>query len=206
MKVLVLGANGKVGSLVSAALLARGHTVIAGVHKNTTAVPKNAVITPITITNQASMLHALKGVDAVVCALSSWQARHHNILSAAMQTLIPAMQQAGVNRIVSISGDMARLPHERVPFFVTLFHTVAFGVIRKVVHDSEDHLRQLQQSNLSWTVLRPTIMTSAKNSAYTLKTTHPMFPLIPRAAVVASIADLVEGGGYNQKAPFIAKA
>lgn len=203
MKILILGANGNVGSRVTRELIARGHTVIAGIHTQKNNLPKEVTATTIAINDPASLAASMAGVDAVVCALSSWHAPHHNVLSTAMHAVIPAMHHAGVQRIVSISGDVARAPGEAPSFFTRLFHLLAFGAIKKIVLDSEDHIRQLYESNLDWTVIRPTAMTSAVSPRYKLQKTHPSSLFIPRAAVVASIADLIESGDHLHEAPFI---
>ena len=203
MNVVVLGANGRVGSRVVSELLARGHTVTAGVHKNRDNVPAGATIIPVDINDTASINKLLRGADAVVCALSSWSSPNSNVLSTAMRGVIPAMHVASITRIVSISGDIARLPAEKPPLLIRLFHALKIGFIRKVVDDSETHLRQLSESSLAWTVIRPGIMTSSKNSNYILKPKHPLGLFIPRAAVVTSIVDLVESNSHLRQAPFI---
>lgn len=205
MNVLILGANGHVGSRITHELIARGHTVVASVHRNKANVPKEATVIALNIQNQAEVEQALTGIDAVVCALSSWHAPDHNILGMAMRSVIPAMQHTGVRRIISISGDIARLPGEKPNWFVKLFHQVAFGPVRRVVADSEDHLRQLYESSLDWTVIRPTIMTSANDRRYTLLQRHPRNLTIPRAAVVACIVDLIEASNHIHEAPFLGR-
>ena len=206
MKILVLGANGRVGSSVVAQLLERGHSVVAAVHYNDANVPAQATVQRIEITSRESIEAALEGCDGVVCALSSWAAPKHDVLATAMSTLIPAMEKAGIKRVVSISGDVARTPRERVPLAIKLFHVCAFGPIKKVITDSEKHIQLLNESSLDWTVLRPGIMTAVPRPSYTLRPTHPPSITIPRAAVVESLVDLVESGEYVRQAPYIARA
>lgn len=203
MKVFILGANGHVGSQVAGELLKRGHAVLAVVHKNSGKVPADAQILHVDIGNTPALADVLQDVNAVVCALSSWHAPHHDVLSTAMKSVIPAMEQAGVTRIVTISGDVARVPGEMPSVMTKLFHAAAFGVVRAVVEDSEDHVRQLSESTLDWTAIRPTTMTSSRRTLYRLQMTHPWNLSVPRAAVVQAIADLVELGKYARQAPFV---
>lgn len=203
MKVLVLGANGRVGSKVALLLLERGHSVVAAVHSRSTNVPKQALVCKVDIADRSSVMAALDGCDAVVCALSSWNAPDHSVLGSAMKTVVPAMHSKGVRRIVSISGDVARVEGETVPFFIRLFHVFAFGAIRAVITDSEKHIDLLRQSDLAWTVIRPGVMTSAQRPQYRLVKSHPLSLTIPRAAVVESIVDLIESGDYSGQAPFL---
>ena len=203
MKIVILGANGKVGSRVAAKLLEHGHTVIAGVHKNTARVPSGAHTVMIDINNQESIVTALQNADAVVCALSTWASPDKQVLSTAMKSLIPALQSANIKRIVSISGNVARVPNETPGLFVRIFHTFTFGVIRKVIEDSEKHIAMLDESGLEWTVLRPSIMTPADKPAFAFRSKPSLYPFVSRAAVVAGIVDLIENSSYIYEAPFI---
>ncbi|MBI3889244.1 SDR family oxidoreductase [Candidatus Saccharibacteria bacterium] len=206
MKILVLGANGRVGSKVVASLLGRGHSVVAAVHKSHANVPEAAEVFQINLEDRESIEKAIIGCDAVVCALSSWNAPKHDVLATAMKIIIPIMEASGVKRIVSISGDVARVEGENISLPIRLFHIFAFGPIRQVITDSEEHISLLGKSKLDWTVLRPGIMTSAEHGNYTLRSSHPFSITIPRAAVVESIVDLVESDSYVRAAPFIARS
>lgn len=203
MNILILGANGHVGSQVAGELLTRGHTVLAAVHKNSDKVPADAQIVHVDVQDEAALVDVLQGADAVVCALSSWHEPQHDVLSTAMRSVIPAMERAGVARIVTISGDVARVPDETPSLMTKMFHAVAFGAVRAVVEDSEDHVCQLHESTLNWTAIRPTPMTSSRRTSYHLQPTHPWSLSVPRAAVVQAIADLVESGKYARQAPFV---
>lgn len=203
MNILILGANGNVGSQVAYELISRGHTVVAGIHKNDSNIPPKAIVRTIDIRDKALILEALHGMDAVVCALSSWQASKHDVLSSAMKVIIPAMEQTGVKRIVSVSGDITVLPDETPGLMVKVIRKLLFGTVRKVVKDSEDHLHQLYASSLDWTVLRPTVMSDSDDSGYILSKTHPKSLFIPRVAVVRAIADLIEQNSHIHEAPYI---
>lgn len=203
MHVLVLGANGKVGSRVAAKLLESGHTVTAGVHKSSSHVPNGAHVTTIDITDQQSMAIALRNVDAVVCTLSTWASPDKQVLSTAMESLVPAMQSTNVKRIVSISGNVARVPGETPGLFIRIFHAFKFGIIRKVIEDSEKHIAMLDRSDLDWTVIRPGIMASADEPAFSFCDTPSMNPFVSRTAVVMSIVDLIEINSHIHEAPFV---
>jgi putative NADH-flavin reductase len=206
MKLLVLGANGKVGSRVCSELLERGHTVIASVHKSDSAVPKAATIHRTDLHDKSSVEEALKGCDAVICALSSWKSPDHDVLSSTMKTVVPAMEREGVRRIVSISGNVARLPNETPSLPLRVFHALLFGVPKQVIADSENHIAQLVSSHLDWTVIRPGIMTDSQHASYQLQLKPSRAMTIPRAAVVASLVDLVESSEFVHEAPYITRS
>lgn len=203
MKIVILGANGRVGSRVAAELLRRGHEVTAVLHKRNTRVPEGAKSICADLRNTQQVETILHDADAVVCALSSWHTPTHDALSSAMQVVIPVMETRGIRRIVSISGDIADVPGEKLSLRKKIVHRLTFGVVKKVIEDSETHITLLDKSSLDWTVVRPGIMTSSSRTSYQLQEKHPIIPLISRSAVVQAVADLVETSDFNKQSPYI---
>jgi putative NADH-flavin reductase len=105
MKITVFGANGNVGRLVVENALHQGHEVIAFIHGDNPfkASDKLSVIKG-DIYNQKDVEKALNGSQAVISTLGSWGTPNKNILSAGMKNIIPKMQDAGINRIISLTG------------------------------------------------------------------------------------------------------
>lgn len=97
MKVAIIGISGRVGSRVAAELLARGHQV-TGIERNPA---KGGGFAGVTIkrgdATQPSMLAPLiKGNDAVISAA--------RFQTSDASTLIAAMKQAGVKRLLVVGG------------------------------------------------------------------------------------------------------
>jgi uncharacterized protein YbjT (DUF2867 family) len=131
MTILVSNANGKVGHEVATALLAAGQSVRIGaraVDKAKAAFP-GARIIELDFARPATLAAAVNGVDAV------FSATPYELLPKAEQELIAAAKSAGVERFVKLS---------------------AMGVEGD---PSSPHMlaeKALEESGLSWTVLRPT--------------------------------------------------
>jgi putative NADH-flavin reductase len=202
MKIVVFGASGKVGRLVVEELLRRGHEVTAFVHKTPVAESPNLSIAKGDIYNRAEVEAAVKGHDAVVSTLGSWGTERKNVQSTAMQRIVPAMETAGVSRIVSVTGHAARVPGDKPGMFTRLMRVAAVGFAPKILRDGEDHIAILAGSSLVWTVVRSGIMTKSDSEAYALSGRSPS-QFISRRAVASALVDLVESSEWPMRAPFI---
>ena len=204
MNIVVFGANGRVGRLVVQQLVDQRHTVTAFVHSD----PKQKVagVTYISgdVHDKGNVRDALEGTEVVISALGSWGTKGKDILSSAMQNLIPLMEEMGVRRIVSLTGADAKLPKEPVPLPAKLSR-FAFGLIAgKVLRDGEAHLRLLSSSGLDWTVLRSSIMNEKRGMGYTLLETPPApWSKIHRYAVARAMVEQIEDTKHIRQAPYL---
>jgi putative NADH-flavin reductase len=203
MKIVVFGATGRVGKLVSRELVRRGHDVTVFVHSTQ---PEDEDTRQVSgdIYDRESVEKALAGQNAIVCTLSSWKTEKHNVLSTAMQSIVPAAEKAGIERLVSVTGQGAGIPGEKVGPFTRLGRAAALLVFPKVQRDGEDHIAILAASKLNWTVVRSSLMTDGDSEAYILHGRSGDLT-ISRHAVARAMADLVESGEWPRRAPFTRK-
>ncbi|MDB5182173.1 MAG: NmrA family protein [Candidatus Saccharibacteria bacterium] len=209
MHITVFGANGKVGRLVVKTALGHGHSVTAFVHSNSSfSHHPHLTIYRGDIHNPQSVSKAISGADAVVSTLGSWHAPRKDILSSGMQTIIPAMQQYGVRRIVSLTGADARMSGDEMSRWHRITHACLFLFARKVLRDAEEHIRLLQASHLDWTVIRsPVMIEFGDPKKYFLDTLRPMpWHTIHRKSVVESIIMEIEQPSASSTAPYICRA
>jgi nucleoside-diphosphate-sugar epimerase len=107
MKILVLGATGGTGRLIVRDALAKGHSVVALVRSKATAPDlPGADVVEGDARNEAAILRALNGCDAVVSALGTGITpfREVTLLSVATPALVAAMTRSGVRRLVCITA------------------------------------------------------------------------------------------------------
>jgi putative NADH-flavin reductase len=205
MLIVIFGASGKVGRLAVDEALARGHQVRAFVHSHS-GLPSNPQLTIIRgdIHRSDDVSRAIYGCQAVVSALGSWGTASKDIVSSGMRHIIPAMQAAGVERIISLTGADARDSDDHPTALQHFSHSLARLAAGKILADGEEHIRLLRHSQLDWTVLRSPVMTNSARIFYKLSL-RPLKPwqTIPRKAVVKALLDQVEGPAYSQAAPFI---
>jgi putative NADH-flavin reductase len=208
MQVTVFGANGKVGRLVVARLLENDHDVVAFIHSSSSLpVHPNLRLARGDVHEENDIERAISGSQAVISCLSSWHTPDKNILSSAMQRLIPAMSQQGISRVISLTGCGAFAPTDIPTFFDKTHHAVLNMIAPKILRDGEEHIRLLLESSLDWIVVRSPVMNEYGSTKYSLQEKLPS-PLqtINRQAVADALVNLLEDSAYSRTAPCIVRA
>jgi uncharacterized protein YbjT (DUF2867 family) len=173
MKVLVLGATGGVGRHVVPLAQAAGHTVTVLSRSSSYAAPAGVRVVIGEVLQGAGLAEALAGQDAVLCSIGQQRKNPANPWSASLSApdlveqaakrLVPAMQAAGVKRIVAVSaggvGDSAPQLNVVMKFFL------ATTMIGDAYRDLGRMEQVLAGSGLDWVCPRPTRLTNGKRSA-----------------------------------------
>lgn len=209
MKVIVFGANGKVGSKIVSKLLNDHHSVVAFVHSgNNLPERENLTIIEGDVHDSKTVNNAIQGNDAVVSALGSWNTATKDIQVAGMKNIIAAMKASGIERVVSLTGSGARDSKDKPSLFATLNRIAILLVAKKVFKDGENHIGLLHESKLAWTVVRsPAMIESTKKSGFELTTNSPSpWATIVRDDVAQAMAELVTNRDWLQSSPFIIKS
>ena len=209
MHITVFGANGRVGSLVVAEAARRGHTIRAFVYSTSENIAphKDVQVIKGDATNIQDILPALQNTDVVVNCLGSWGTKTKDVQTQAMKAIIPAMKQQGIQRIVSLTGAEAHASSDKITLANRISHTLFSLFAGKILADGENHLQQLEQSGLGWTVVRSPAMTNkGKGSGYKFTGKRPsLIATIRRDSVAQALLDLVESNEYIKQSPFLTK-
>ena len=136
MRVLILGATGRVGSLALDHALAADHEVRALVRD-----PGRLEVGPgLTVLGghigDASVVGgAMRGVDAVIAAVGprANTIEDERALEAGMRNVVAAMDDAGVRRLVALSGAGIDVPGDRKPWLDRVASRVVRRMARHVV-------------------------------------------------------------------------
>lgn len=162
--VLVIGASQGIGMETVKAALAVGHRVRAfarSANKIELSAP-NLERRPGDALNGHDIEAALVGVDVVVQALGVPFRDLFGpvrLFSDATNILVPAMEKAGVRRLVTVTGFGAGdsrdaiSPLQRVPF------RLVFG---RAYDDKDAQETRIRRSRLEWTLVRPGVLTGGK--------------------------------------------
>ncbi|KRL12770.1 SDR family oxidoreductase [Schleiferilactobacillus perolens] len=154
MKVLVIGAHGKVAQLLIPKLVAAGHTVIGGVHNT----DQNAAIeklgaTPIIfdlLGPVEKMAAAMQSVDAIVFSAGAGGRGYDQTILIDLDGAVKSMEaakMAGVRRYVMVSSGASN-------------HRETWGnAIRPYMAAKFYADRELKRSALDYTIIRPGILT-----------------------------------------------
>lgn len=205
MQITVFGASGKVGRLVTSLATQQGYTVVAFVHAHNPFIENDQLsIVEGDIHNLADVVRALNGSEAVISTLGSWGTKNKDILSSAMQTIIPGLQTSNTKRIVTLTGADALLGSEKPHLLQRMSRTGIKLVAPKILLDGEEHLRSLAASGLDWTTIRSPIMNNFGSSKYHLKLQWPLpIRTINRQAVAQALVDQVGRTDFMKQAPTI---
>lgn len=201
----VFGANGHIGQLLVAYALSEGYAVRAFVHTHNT-LPQHPDLTIIAgdIYNESDVTNAIAGSDAVLSALSSWGTARKNVLTSAMEYIVPAMKSQGITRIISLTGAEARARGDDF----SVIHRLAHGLIAliggAVLRDGEAHIQVLEQSGLDWVVIRSPIMNARANDIYTVNMSRPLpWASVSRQAVASAMIAELAHEHHSQQALYI---
>lgn len=207
MKVIVFGASGRVGKLVVDELLKRGYPTTAVVFsKDNMEFPGGVRVLQLDVHDDLLVREAVKGHDIVISCLGSWGTKTKDVLSAGMQSIVPAMKHWRIKRIISLTGADARYAEDQPPLASRLARPVLKIITPKILADGEKHLSLLTASPLQWTVIRSPIMKDGEVVAYKLNN-HGCKPWesITRVSVVKAIVDEIENDQHIRQAPILHK-
>jgi uncharacterized protein YbjT (DUF2867 family) len=155
MNVILFGATGNIGRLVTDELLKAGHKVTAFAR-----TPENLKIQDYSlryhkgnVLEPKDVFEAVDGHDAVVIALGAGMSRTSTVRSQGTLNIVNAMQAKGIRRLVCQSTLGAHESWSNLDFW---WKYVMFGALLKPVF--KDHELQetiVRASGLDWTIVRP---------------------------------------------------
>lgn len=160
MKILVLGVTGRTGHQVAAQALAQGHAVTALV-RSPAALPitdeRLRVVTGDTTRDQSAVAEAVRGQDVVVSALgrrNSFKSEH--LIERSMRVVVPAMEAAGVRRLILVSAFGVGESHRDAPLLPRIMYRL---LLRDIFADKKAAEDQVKRSGLDWTIVYPVLLT-----------------------------------------------
>lgn len=152
MKVIVFGATGSLGAHVVKSLLAKGHSV-TGFSRSAPSGDDGDGITMLRgdVLNQVDVQRAVKGQDAVVCALGAGM--KGEIRTKGTEIIVESMKEAGVKRLICLSSLGVGDSESVLNFW---WRWVMFGLLlRAAFADHHSQEAVVRQSGLDWTIVRP---------------------------------------------------
>ncbi|NER35406.1 MAG: SDR family oxidoreductase [Oscillatoria sp. SIO1A7] len=164
MKLVIFGATGTVGCQVVQQALEQGHAVTAfarNLAKLDLQHPRLSFAQGDVMDSEA-VEQAIRGQDAVVCVLGSGKKLTGKIRSEGTQQIIQAMEKVGVSRLICQSTLGAGDSWSNLDFY---WKYVMFGfILRQVFADHERQEALVKNSNLDWTIVRPSAFTDGPHT------------------------------------------
>ena len=155
MRILILGATGRVGSLIVNHALRDGHEVTVLVRDpGKVQACEGLTVHEGNACNAADVRRAVEGQDAIISALNTDKT---TTLSDSMPLIIEAMREFDVRRIVTV-GTAGILQSRTEP---ELLRYQSNESRRRLTRAAEEHHRVytlLQASTLDWTIVCPTYL------------------------------------------------
>ncbi|HJV16355.1 MAG TPA: NAD(P)H-binding protein [Bacillales bacterium] len=160
MNICLLGATGRVGSVILENALRDNHSIQALVRdpKKLLIKSQNLHIIKGNALNRQNISEAICGSDVVVSALNTDK---NTLLSESMPIIIEQMRIQQIRRIITI-GTAGILQARSEP---NLYRFQSSESKRKTTKDAEEHLKaflHLKESGLDWTVVCPTYLPLGK--------------------------------------------
>ena len=196
MRIVIFGANGQTGRLLTEQALAAGHDVAAVTRR-----PAGFPVTHDRLAVVAADVHdppavdrAVDGADVVLSALGVPFARKQiTVYSEGVGNIIAAMSRHGVRRLVVVSSS-ATEPHHHAdggfllnrvlqPLVTATIGKTAYADMRRMEH-------LVRGSDLEWTIMRPSGLFDAPGgTAYELHEDQAPGIFTSRAGLAASMLD-----------------
>ncbi len=206
MRVLILGATGRVGSLALERALAADHAVVAIVRDPGAlrAEPGLSVLGG-DIANALVVGGAMRGVDAVIAALGPRgnTIENERALEAGMRHVVAAMDDAGVRRLVALSGAAIDVPGDRKPWPDRVASRVVRRMARHVVGAKQREYDVFSAADIDWTALRPPLVTDGPPQGYRLDLRLKAGARVRRADVASALVDQLTDSRFHRGAPFV---
>lgn len=208
MRLLVLGASGGVGRRVVAAALARGWSVRAQTRDATRIAPTDGVeIVEADPTDAARMTALVEGCDAVVFALGVDRLGPTTLFSDATRALLWAMAQAGVRRLVAVTGVGAGETRGHGGW---VYDRVIFPLFTRHRYADKDRQEALiRDSGLDWVIVRPAPFAATSGDApletHVTVADDLTLTAITREEVARFAVQQVESDAFLRQAVFIGR-
>ncbi len=206
MRVLLLGATGRIGSLCLSTALADGHDVVALVRQpERVASDDRLKLVAGDTQDSVALARAADGVDAVLAAMGprANTPEEEAALEQGMRTVVATMRSLGIRRVVTLSGAGVSIPGDEKPVVDRLMSKLVGRFARHVLGAKQREYEVLAGSDLEWTALRPPLVTDGATAGYRLDLRLTPGARVRRADVAQALVDQLEDRTYLARAPFV---
>lgn len=207
MKLTVIGASRGIGRKVVDEALERGHIVRALSRNMTTVGIEAEGFTALDgdATNATDMAQAIEGADAVILTLGVPKdmrvLKATTLFSDATGTLIAAMNDAGIKRLLTVTGFGAGDSADKLSTPERFAQKTFLG---RAYADKNLQEQLIRDSDLDWTIARPGILSdNRKSNAYKVLVEKETWRngLINRADVADFLVTAAETASYIHQTP-----
>ncbi|OBG38412.1 NAD(P)-dependent oxidoreductase [Mycobacterium sp. E3198] len=205
MHIVIFGANGVTGRLLTRRALDAGHSAIA-----VTRQPDDFPITDPRLTiagadvRRDGLAGIVAGADAVLSTLGvPFTRRPVDTYSVGTRNIVNAMREASANRLVVVSSTGAQPARGRrdAPLALRLFEPIIAHTIGKTVYGDIREMEALvRDSRLDWTIVRPSgLFDLPRVTNYLAGEVEPVGAFTARTDLADYLVKLAEDGAARRK-------
>lgn len=207
-KIALFGATGLTGRQFLEQALAAGHEVVALVRNPAKLDVKSHSITIIQgdVLDAQAVLRTVQGTDLVISLFGHVKGSPEWLQTHGTQNILTAMEQAGVRRIISLSGGGLPFPEKDKPKFPDLLiRTIMKIAVPKVLNDAIRHHQVLAASDRQWVIVRgPRLTNEPARGSYRVGWVGVNASTsIGRSDLAHFILRLVNDTAFDKQMPFV---
>lgn len=211
MTLTVFGATGRTGRHVVDQALAAGHTVVAFARTPSKLALDHPSLSIVegNVADREAVARAVRGSGAVVVALSPEPKSGIDVMTVGTRNIVAAMADAGVRRIVSLTGAGVSDPRDPAYWGARLVRGIMGIVARPILRDAAGHAALLRTAeaagSVEATILRAPRLTDTPMTGKT-RTGYLEMGLghqIARADVAAVMLRMATSGEGIGEAPMV---
>jgi hypothetical protein len=204
MIIAVVAANGRSGTIFVETALVRGHQIRAGVHGDNPFSERDGLtVLPCDATNAAEVEQLLEGAEAVVSLIGHVPHSPAFVQSNAIQTILAAMEEMDVQRLISLTGTGVRFPDDKITPIDRMLNLSIRLIDPKRIQDGIHHAEIMKASSVQWTLIRVLKLTNDTLQTFGLSADGPTRTFTSRATVAVAICHVLEQQSFIQQAPII---
>lgn len=197
MRLVVFGPTGATGRSLIDQALAAGHEVTAFTRSEIPDRPPPLRVFWGNVFDADEVTAAVRGTDAIASCLGSRPWRHTDVCSEGIRSILAAMRDTGVRRVIAMSSQ--GVGNARF----SVLGSIAALAIRREIADKKRMEDLLAESDVDWTVVRPGILTnSAPRGRWRVADDGSIVGgTIPRADVAAFMLHELRAGEWRRRSP-----
>lgn len=206
-QILLLGATGKLGTVITESLLAHKYVVVALVRnpQKLKISNENLLVYKGDVTNTNDIENALKNTEVVISTLGHGFRTANPIQEKTLVTLLPLMQKNSVKRFITVTGAALVCNGDPNSFTATITEQLLTIIDPYRMKDAQKQQKLLEECSLDWTVIRTPINNNRSNQTIAHVGLSQPYPwqTISRKAIADFMLACIEQKTWIRQCPII---